>query len=463
MFEAWRLKYREAEEALKQGRLDEAGQLLNDGELRGYLPAKKLLAKVAQGLIDRGNARLQRGETAAGWRDAQTASQWGAQWQVVAGLRRELLDKGMQEVRDFLAAGDYAAAQARLDELARREPANADLRKLLQATQHAAAAQRLARSGRLAEAVEEQQSAATLCPEIKPLAQRREQLAASCEQARGQEQTLHQALAASDWQAVLAAADALLEVSPAHEAARDARRRAWAAVGTQLAATQVPQARFAPRRAMQLSPHDLADPKNLAPQGHVPGPRFVLWIDAVGGYLVCQGDRIVIGQPDRDAGVDVGILGDLSRQHAIVERIGEGYVLHPLRAVKIDSQPVTQPTPLHDGALLTLGETVQMRFRRPHALSQTARLEFASRHRTQPPVDGVILMSDSCVLGPGRDSHVVCPQWPHEVVLFGRGEELGCRAPAGLEIDGVRYEGRGTVRPGSRITGEAFSLSLESI
>ena len=43
-----------------------------------------------------------------------------------------------------------------------------------------------------------------------------------------------------------------------------------------------------------------------------------------------------------------------------------------------------------------------------HVLSASARLEMVSRHRTQPHVDGILLMAESCVLGPKWQNHVVC-------------------------------------------------------
>ena len=84
-----------------------------------------------------------------------------------------------------------------------------------------------------------------------------------------------------------------------------------------------------------------------------------------------------------------------------------------------------------------------MAFRRPHALSATARLDFLSNHRTQPSADAVLLMAESCILGPGRHCHVVCRDWPREVILFRQDNELYCRAAGGLEIDGIAYKDRG--------------------
>jgi hypothetical protein len=118
---------------------------------------------------------------------------------------------------------------------------------------------------------------------------------------------------------------------------------------------------------------------------------------------------------------------------------------------------------LTDGVRIQLGDTVQMLFRRPHALSATARLDFVSSHRTQPPADAVLLMADSCVLGPNGFCHVVCPDWPQEVVLFRRDCELCCRTPGTFQIDSIRCQDRGPVKHGSRIAGEGFSLSLETL
>ena len=189
--------------------------------------------------------------------------------------------------------------------------------------------------------------------------------------------------------------------------------------------------------------------------------RFLLWVDAVGGYLVSTADEVVIGQPAPGEEADVPIRGDLSRRHAIIHRDGEGYLLERVREVKLNGKLLERTTSLHDGDLLTLGESVQLRFRKPHPLSQTARLEFLSYHRTQPATDGVLLMAESCILGPGAASHVVCPGWPHDVVLFRQGVSLACRSPKPFKIDGVEHQGRGAMGERSQVAGQDFSFSVE--
>lgn len=190
---------------------------------------------------------------------------------------------------------------------------------------------------------------------------------------------------------------------------------------------------------------------------------FLLWIDAVGGFWVCLADAVTLGQPVPGGAADVPILGDLSGQHARIRRDGEGYLIEAIRDVRVDGRPVDRVTLLRDGSTIELGPSVRLRFRRPHALSATARLDFLSRHRTQPSADAVLLMADTCILGPKPHSHVVCRDWMDEVVLYRQDDELFCRTRGALEIDGVSRKGRGPITRNSRVVGDRFSLSLEGV
>jgi hypothetical protein len=106
---------------------------------------------------------------------------------------------------------------------------------------------------------------------------------------------------------------------------------------------------------------------------------------------------------------------------------------------------------------------VRLKFRRPHALTGTARLEFASNHHTQPTVNAVILMADTCILGPRPHSHIVCRNWTEEVILFKHEKELFCRTRGTMQIDGVTRRNRARVQYDSQVSGEGFSFNLESI
>ena len=194
-----------------------------------------------------------------------------------------------------------------------------------------------------------------------------------------------------------------------------------------------------------------------------PADRFMLWVDAVGGYWVCLADDVIIGQPGDGGGADIPILADISARHARIRRDGEGYLIDAFREVRVGGRPVAATELLSDGSRIEIGSAVKLQMRRAHPLSLTARLDFLSRHRTQPPADAVLLLADCCVLGPQPQSHVVCRDWSREVILFRHEEKLYCQAAGGLEIDGVACRNRGPLQANSRVSGEGFSFSLEPL
>jgi hypothetical protein len=159
--------------------------------------------------------------------------------------------------------------------------------------------------------------------------------------------------------------------------------------------------------------------------------RFMLWVDAVGGFWVCLADEVTLGQPIRTEKVDIPILADISSRHARIRRDGEGYLIEAIREVRLDGRPVERMAALAHGSKIGLGERVRM--------------------------------ADSCILGPHPCSHVVCPDWPQEVVVYRHDEELFCRTAGSWQIDGVRCKDRGRLTRNSRVEGEGFSLRLEEI
>ena len=191
--------------------------------------------------------------------------------------------------------------------------------------------------------------------------------------------------------------------------------------------------------------------------------RFLLWVDAVGSVLVCEASTVRLGQAVPGNPVELPLLADISRHHATIRRDEGGYMIEPIRDVHIGSMSCRSTGVLPEGSLIALGSSARLRFSRSHPLSATARLDFASSHRTQPSADAVLLMADTCVLGPAPGSHVVCRQWRQEVVLYRHENELFCRTAGSFEVDGVRHRERAPLTLNSRISGDGFSFSLEEV
>ncbi len=192
-------------------------------------------------------------------------------------------------------------------------------------------------------------------------------------------------------------------------------------------------------------------------------PRKLLWVDAVGGFLICLEDQVVLGQPSSNGPIAVPILADLSRRHAVIRRDSGAYVIEPIGPVRLEGNELHGPAVLTDNQSIQLGESVRLRFQKPHALSSTARLTLESYHKTEPSVDAVLLLADSCLLGPGSHCHVVCPKWEREVLLYKQQEQLYCRTEGPIVQDGVPCSGPAILSPNTRIEGDDFSLSLEEV
>jgi tetratricopeptide (TPR) repeat protein len=461
MFPPWRFKLREAQVALEQGRLEEAARIAGQPEVRTYLPVQQLVVQIGEQLARRALERAANGDFAGAWRDLDEARQAAgdtAEWQ---RLSQAVAEVAVGDIVQHLAASDFPGAASRLDVLDKRKMPGVALSTLREVAKRLESARKLSQRGKFAEADEQLAAAAALRPDLTLIEDKRQVCRERAEKARVLTEQLHAAISAEDWTKVAALANELLEISPENRVARDARKRAWDKVGAPVGDS----------RRLAETHYWGGTPTNREVEGVVVADletkraaRFMLWIDAVGGYLVCLGDEILIGQAAPGTKVDVAIQADISRKHAKIVRHKEGYVLEPLGGkVAVDGKPVKEPVLLADGQEIALGDAVKMLFRKPHVLSGSARLEITSGHRTLPHADAVILMGESCVLGPKWQNHVVCREWTGDVVLYRSEERIMCRAMESVEIDGKLHSGRGPVRPGSHIVGGDFSFSLEAV
>jgi len=213
-----------------------------------------------------------------------------------------------------------------------------------------------------------------------------------------------------------------------------------------------------------LPPRASAPPRPIArAEAAAPKGRFLLWVDAVGGYLVCLDDRIVLGRAGPDSHADIPLMGDLSRSHATVVRNGEGYLLKAHQASFVNGKPVVDQVVLRDGDVIRLGSTVELEFRQPSPVSATARLSIVSRHRLPLAVDGVLLMAETCIVGEALQAHIPAPALKSPVVLYRQAGTLWCRAEGAFDVDGRTCASRAPLTLHSSVLGDGFSFSLEPL
>ena len=186
--------------------------------------------------------------------------------------------------------------------------------------------------------------------------------------------------------------------------------------------------------------------------------RFFLWVDGGGGYLVCTGSHVTIGQAAADAPIDIPIFADLAKVHATLSRDAEGYVLESSRGAMVNGKAVTRAA-LKPGDRISLGSTCQLAFDQPSPLSPTARLDLVSGHRFQTAVDAILLMADMLILGPGDDPHVPL-QSKNDISLYRGPDGLSVRCPGKFRVDTFQFQERANLRLPANIVGDAHSFTF---
>ena len=192
--------------------------------------------------------------------------------------------------------------------------------------------------------------------------------------------------------------------------------------------------------------------------------RYMLWIDGVGAWQLCVGSQFLIGGPTlEDKSADICLMANLSRRHASLLRNGEDWFIHPHNSTVVSGRAVTGPTLLRTGDEICLAERVRLGFRIPSVLAGSALIDFESPHRPAHSVNGIILMTDSILLGSRKDHHVCCPDWPDLVVIYKQDGVLRCRSKASLTINGTRVRDSAVLSDGAIVSGDDLRFRIERL
>ncbi len=441
---AW-LAIRQAQEALRTGRLEEAYRLLCQPAAQGHKRSGQLLKQVARAFVSRAERHLQQNDKAAAWNDLVAAEQVGVTDQAIARFRQQLTQLGLKEVHELVETGEPGRAAEAIAQLRHRSVGLSELRALEEAARSWMLAREQADRGEFALALQAVGRVVRALPEQPPaLRQFLTELEYRQRTFATAQVQLHAALDRKDWHEVMQLAEQALSLAPQHIEARKARALAWRVIEPETVAQ-------ASRRS-ELPRPETPDAEQ----------RFLLWIDGVGGYLVCLGSRVTLGQATQDAYVDVPLFADVSRIHAALNRDSDGYVLEAVRPLRVNGQ-ASERALLQSGDRVTLGSSCQIQFLQPVPVSTSARLDLVSGHRLALPVDGVLLMADTLILGPGAQAHVQVPDLKEPVVLYRQKEGLGVRFGGNLCIDGQRCNERGTLGSASTVSGDDFAFAIEPV
>jgi hypothetical protein len=497
MFVTLWLTVRQVRHALRRGDPETAHKLLAPFVTDGYRKAAAVLPEVSRGYRLRGEKALRNDDPEAAWKDLLAAEALNTPHPELTQFRTTLTKLGVAQCRAALLAGHplrVIEAHARLRQRAAFHP---DFAWLEDAAQEWVRAVEMADRGDFsAAAAVLDRAKGKVPPELHDgFDEYRGKLTARQEQYREATVKLHEAAADGKWADVLRFGDLVTAVAPHHRDARSLIARAWdvlPAAAQVVTRAGVPAAASAsgmvelawagvnghpPDDAPTVSyPHDgppangrlpVAKPASRRASVIDTGPpgmpkRFVLWIDGVGGYLVCLSSRVGFGQATGGAPVDVPLFADVSRMHAELSRDGEGYVLESGRDLLVNGDP-TKRAPLTAGDRVTLGGTCQFVFHQPVPISPSARLELVSGHRLPLAVDGVLLMAENLILGPTGPVHVAMPDAADNVILYRSKDGLGVRFGGAFKIDNQPHQNRAPLPIPAFVTSDSFSFAVEPV
>jgi tetratricopeptide (TPR) repeat protein len=484
------LVLRQVREAVAAGRPDEAHRLLDPLLAEGHRRAYKLAREVVRAYALRARTALDQHNPDAAWRDLIAAEALNTGEKAVADLRQALARLALVQVRAMLEAGRPIDTIDQIAKCRDRGVRHPDLEQQEIAAQDWIQAQELADRGEFLRAVAELERVAPKLPAPRTGLERYRAEVES-RHARFSEAVarLHEAAEGKRWREAIAVAAEVLAVAPDHREAKAVRGKAWVVAAPETADFVQPgeggsrapvgasdpgvrSTRWEPARP----PHPTgarAVPRAvpvsgssgfLSSTGGLALPkRFLLWVDGVGGYLVCLSSRVTFGQATADGPVDVPLFAEVSRTHAEVTRDGEGYVIESGRGIRVNGVE-TKRTVLSAGDRVTLGTSCQFLFHKPVAVSSSVRLELTSGHRLPVAVDGVLLMGNELMLGPGPDAHVEFPGLDAPVLIYRSKDGLSVRVPdLKFSIDDRACLDRAVLPLPAVVSCDAFTFAVEPV
>jgi hypothetical protein len=447
---AW-LTLRQARDALGSGRLEEAQRLLGQSAVQGHRRSGPLLLQLGHAYAERGERRLRNDDAEGAWRDLLLAEGLQPADKSAERLRQALTGLGLAQARALYQAGDLRRADEAVSRLRERGVRSPEIQVLEEAIKGWLRAREFAECGEFPLALEQVEGLRRLIlGPVRPLEEFANELEKRQHDFGGMLVGLHEAVHGGRWREVVERAEKVLAVAPQHTEARKARTRAWKAIEpvTVPHRPPAPQTNGHSQAGIQTEPN--------------PASRFLLWIDGVGGYLVCLGARLVFGQAIFDGQVDIPLVADVSRLHATLSRDSEGYVLEAVRPVQVNGNPATRAL-LRPTDRVTLGTSCQFQFHQPVPVSASARLDLVSGHRLPVAVDGVLLMADTLVLDNSEQAHVSVPDLKKPLILYRHKDGLGVRHAGRLTVNGARAAQRALLPSLATVQGEEIAFAIESV
>ncbi len=182
--------------------------------------------------------------------------------------------------------------------------------------------------------------------------------------------------------------------------------------------------------AAETLPHEPAAARP-ASTGH--GVRLdrpiLLLIDGTGSALLVPGDTIRVGRAAGRVPVEIGLPAELQSHHADLVRKGEDYFLVAHGPATVNRARASRVL-LQNGDRIRLGDAARIDFHKPSARSETAVLKLSDSCRMAQDVSRVVILRDTCLIGPHATCHIETREGDAQIVLYDRAGELWARPVA---------------------------------
>jgi tetratricopeptide (TPR) repeat protein len=442
---AWLLKWH-AREALKNGDPEESQRLYDQLIASGQRGGWALRGDVVRGFVERAEKFLRADEVENAWKDLTRAEQLDRNEPSISKLRDTLVRFALAEIRAMMENGKVRSALDAIEKLRSRVGIVPETTPLEQAALDWLRAEELADAGefsnarQLVEVIRELLSGPT--PGLDRFEHRLEQREGRFQEASRRYQEVSQT---PNHQTAITYVDEALSVAPRHRSMQEAR--------SQLNVQLQPPA----QASVSLT--------HTSPPGFkskTPTRKFHLWIDGIGGYLVCLGARVTIGQINSETPVDIGIQADIPRQTAALQRENEGYLVESSRTISLNGKP-TEKSLLQCKDRIELAPKVGFDFRLPVPGGNSARLEPLTARRLPNGIDGILLMHEWLLLGPSNVSHVLIPDLKSNLSIRRKADQLFIGFAGEFLVNGLAAKDRVEIDGMTVVEGDGFSFAVEPV
>lgn len=178
-----------------------------------------------------------------------------------------------------------------------------------------------------------------------------------------------------------------------------------------------------------------------------PVSRWRLWIDGCGGYLLITGTEWNVGGLNGGSDVDICVQADWPRFAGQISRRGADYFWQ-------GQSSRNEKTLLGDGSQIPIQGSALMTLGKPSQLSDTAVLSLHGPHRFDQHVDGIVLVRETVLVGPGPDCHLRCRDATDRAILQLKNHQWYVKA--GLLGDFQQLD------VGCRVVIQSLAMTLES-